>query len=73
MLHSANCVTRTGGSPANSTRTDTRLRAACANGGMPASGAGGRRGNRHSEVEHPDAWGASLSRRARPWLRNSSA
>jgi hypothetical protein len=56
MLHSANCVTRTGGSPANSTRTDTRLRAACANGGTPASGAGGRRGNRHSEVEHPDAW-----------------
>ena len=56
MFHSANCVTRTGGSPANSTRTDTRLRAACANGGTPASGAGGRRGNRHSEVEHPDAW-----------------
>ncbi len=56
MLHSANCVTRTGGSPANSTRTDTRLRAACANGGTPASGACGRRGNRDSEVEHPDAW-----------------
>ena len=26
-----------------------------ANGGTPASGAGGRPGNRHSEVEHPDA------------------
>jgi hypothetical protein len=33
-------VTRTDGSPATSTRTDTRLRAACANGGTPAERCG---------------------------------
>jgi hypothetical protein len=32
------------------------LRAACANGGTPASGAAGVEDKRHSEVEHPDAW-----------------
>jgi hypothetical protein len=44
MSHSAICVTRTDGSPATSARTDTRLRADCANGGTPVSCAGARRG-----------------------------
>ncbi len=61
MSHSAICVTRTGGSPATSTRTNTRLRAACANGGTPASGAAGVEDKRHSEVEHPDAWRIAVS------------